>query len=525
MPLGISKKRTAIFAAMAATLLPFAALGCGESRGEAVSNDIAVGKELCLLDGVELDYDGMFFDDFTNGVDKDSWYIGKQAWGANGNGGVIPQNVNYTDDGVLVLTGNGEYYTAGDVRGVGTRRDGTLTGAALISKFTTQAGRYEIKMKVLPRLGACNAFWTFAYDNETNANHEIDIELPGGKSTGIITYERLLNTNYHTESFNHSQDTAASDALSDVTSFADGKWHTFGFDWYTLKPGEDENNIGVDTELGKVVYYVDGVVTAVSNVFVPYMQTRLWLGVWFPNNSGFVGDANFETDNMYVDWVRYTPFKDQPFREFVPQLTGDVASDNEYPSAPITISDINKVANGDFEYTRTDKTNSGWEFDKRLISNAERAEIRKRIQAENPESTNNEITELFNAYIKEIRTADTSEYIRAGAGLGNKGSAGLNINKIGLAIQAIDTVYGGDKLDISFFAKGKGKIEVLYMGNGDTAIGSETIDIDSASDFTEIKKLLTAPSGTKRIELEISSAFDRELSVDDVALYIRHSIA
>ena len=169
-------------------------VGCKDSDKEAV---LEVGGDVQLLDGVELDYDSMFFDDFTDGVSKDNWYIGKHSWGANGNGGVVPQNVNYTDDGVLVLTGNGEYYTSGNVRGVGQRKDGTLTGAALISKFVTGAGRYEVKMKILPRLGACSAFWTYAYDSETMGNHEIDIELPGGKTTGIISFQNVLNGLLH----------------------------------------------------------------------------------------------------------------------------------------------------------------------------------------------------------------------------------------------------------------------------------------------------------------------------------------
>lgn len=111
-----------------------------------------------------------------------------------------------SDDGVLVLTGNGGYYTDGDVRGVGDIKDGRYTGAALISKFLVSAGRYEIKMKVLPRQGACTAFWIYSNDIEIGANHEIDIELPGGNRSGVVSFENVLNTNYITEQYNQSQD-------------------------------------------------------------------------------------------------------------------------------------------------------------------------------------------------------------------------------------------------------------------------------------------------------------------------------
>lgn len=524
-------KISSVVVAAAAVLASCALAGCADKE---TPSPLEAGMPVRVLDGVEFDYDNMFFDDFTGGVDKDNWYIGKQAWGANGNGGVVPQNVNYTDDGILVLTGNGEYYTAGDVRGVGTRRDGTLAGAALISKFVTQAGRYEVKMKVLPRLGACNAFWTFAYDNDTRANHEIDIELPGGTHAGIISYERLLNTNYLTEGGNESQDTAISDVTDgNITSFADGEWHTFGFDWYTLEPselgagldeardGEENENSQADADgdvsLGKVVYFADGVVTAVSDAFIPYMQARLWLGVWFPNNPGFVGDARFESDNMYVDWIRYTPFKDQPYKEFVPPLAGDVASEQEYPSAPIAIGTVNKIANGDFEYCLKGKTNSGWEYYKRAMSTAEQAAIRAEIEEQNPEATESELDELYRARINEIRRADASEYCTVESGIGDKGSCGLKVEKIGLVSQIIDSIFDGFKIKLDFAAKGAGSVNVLYRGNGDTVVSEQRIAISSAEAFTAFAQTLVAPVGTKKIELEITSAFGTPLFIDDIS--------
>lgn len=127
------------------------------SNNTSNSTEMKIGDDISLLENVKLDYDNAFFDDFSTGVSKENWYIGKQAWGGS-NGGVIPENIKYTDDGSLVIQANGAYYDDNDIRGVGDIKDGRYTGGALISKFLVQSGRYEIKMKVLPRQGACSAF-------------------------------------------------------------------------------------------------------------------------------------------------------------------------------------------------------------------------------------------------------------------------------------------------------------------------------------------------------------------------------
>lgn len=528
-------------ASLAALTLLCASALTGCKPAETAPQDLKAGDDLRLLPGIELDYDNTFFDDFTGGVSSENWDIGKQAWGANGNGGVIPENVNYTDDGVLVLTGNGDYYTSGAVKGVGSRRDGTLAGAALISKGVFGAGRYEVKMKVLPRLGACNAFWTFAYDTETGANHEIDIEFPGGThSTGIISYERILNTNYHTETANQSQDVALSEVTGgSITNLADGEWHTFGFDWYTLESDEDEATQfgrysadeiteemaaqGVkagdvkDTTCGRLVYFVDGKVTAVSNVFVPFLQTRIWLGVWFPNNAGFVGEPNFESDNMYVDYVRHTPFKDQPIEEFTPKLTGDVAAPDEFPKEPITLAEVNGVANGDFEYALKNATNSGWKYYKRTITSDELKALRKQIEDANPDKLYDEITELYNKARKELTSAPAETYCTVAERIGAKGSCGLKVDRIGLVGQTIDSIFDGFKLKLAFNAQGKGCVNVLFMGNGEEIIEQKRITVDSQQ-WSEFMQELVTPDGTKRVEIEITSAFDTPIYVDDISL-------
>ena len=77
-----------------------------------------------------------------------------------------------------------------------TLKDGRNTGSVIISRFLTGPGHYEVKMKPLPRLGACTALWTYTnrvssiYDE--NDNHEIDIELPGGKTNNAISFKNVL---------------------------------------------------------------------------------------------------------------------------------------------------------------------------------------------------------------------------------------------------------------------------------------------------------------------------------------------
>lgn len=447
------------------TLVMMSLVSCGDGSAYVIQP----GDDLHLAENMELDYENAIFDDFSNGVTSEYWYIGKQAWGGN-NGGVIPQNVHYTDDGVLVLTGNGGYYKDGDVRGVGDIKDGRYTGAALISKFLVSAGRYEIKMKVLPRQGACTAFWIYSNDIETGANHEIDIELPGGNRSGVISFENVLNTNYITEQYNQSQDVKVSTLFDHEEVFLnDGEWHVYGFDWYT-NPKE-------------VVYYLDGKVTAVSNIFVPDMQSRLWLGCWFPVTSSFVGTANFETDNMYVDYVKYIPFKNQPSTPFLPPISG-YAFESEYPSEPIATPHINKVAHGTFEGLNASATAiGGWSISAKLSEDREPNEVVKIVENQGYDS-----------------------------------SSALEVIDGGIASQYIDSVYHNFQYDLSFYGQGKGNVTIRFYGKTTAeTISSEVITIDS-DQLQQYKASLTAPEGCQMIQIRIDTSTGNRVVVDQVSM-------
>lgn len=450
-------------------MLVFSLLLFSCSKGIEKVENLSVGDDLAYLYGVELDYDHVFFDDFSDGVDASSWYIADQAWGG-GNGGVIPKNVAYSDDGILILKGNGNYYLDGEVKGVGDVKDGRLTGSALISKFTVGPGHYEIKMKVNPRLGACSAFWTFAYDHSDNSNHEIDIELPGGSQKGLISFENVLNTNYQTEENRISQDVKVSELLGEEETFLnDGRWHTFGFDWYT--------------DPAKVVYTIDHKVTAVADYFVPYKASRLWVGNWFPVSSSFVGSADFETDQMLVDYIQYIPFLNQEYEDFVPEVNG-VASENLYPSKPVTIRKINKIANGDFEFETSQIDLSGW---------------------------------TFNRFINEDQEIDMVAYLAEGEGTDS--SQALAVKDGGVVRQTIDGVYSTFTHDFALMAKGKGKVIVNYYATMTTEVLKQyEIDVDS-EEYQKYEIEITAPKETQKMRIQIQSSQGNSIYVDDVELY------
>lgn len=458
--------------------LNFFIVGCQNADSSSTNSEsILAGDRLSLLPNVQFDNSKLFFDDFTNGVDYDNWIIGNGAWGS-GNGGVIPDNIFYTDDGILLLRGNGSYYAKGEVKGVGTLKDGRNTGAALISKFVTGPGRYEIKMKPLGRLGACTAFWT--YNNQTNEgsendNHEIDIELPGGKSDGIISFKNVLNTNYITETFATSQDVNYSSLVEEETYFNDGEFHVFGFDWYT------------NPEM--IVYHCDGIVTAVSNVFIPNLQSRLWLGVWFPNNAGFVGESLFETDYMEVDWVKYLPFDEtQTYVESDPGISVSSALPNQYPSSPSIYPEINLVSNGDFEYLSDHDSNGyGWNF--------------SRLNTE---------------------TQEINQVCYPTSNGGYQDSNGVTIRDGGYLYTNIDSVYEGYKYTLSFKAKSTGNDSnvVLNFLNSysSRAIEYETINIEG-DEWKTYEISVTAPYDSYSIRLEFYNKQSQStMQIDNVEL-------
>lgn len=146
---------------------------------------------------------GTFYEDFSNGIDSDIWEVSSQKWGADNNG-TSPDNVFYSTDETRVKNagatgGIAVLRSYGDLQANRAKR---RQGAALITRQTFGPGKYEVRMKVLPRLGQCTAFWTY-YSNggqtpETIKYSEIDIEMPmegSFKKWSGTSYERFIDWN------------------------------------------------------------------------------------------------------------------------------------------------------------------------------------------------------------------------------------------------------------------------------------------------------------------------------------------
>lgn len=243
---------------------------------------------------------GTFYDDFSEGVRTDVWQVSNQKWGANNNG-TSPANVMYSrnrskvaaegaDGGIVVMRSRGDLQTDPTLR---------RQGAAIITRDTFGPGKFEVRMKVMPRLGAVTAAWTY-YSNggmtkETNKYSEIDIELPHDasfKKWSGTTYEYFYDWGVLAE-----RGTVINEYADGLNN---GEWHTFAYEWRTNKATGDYG----------VVWYIDGVKVNELREYVPNYKAAFWVGHWFPDDAGWIGFPNFEEAYMYVDWVRITQYDD-----------------------------------------------------------------------------------------------------------------------------------------------------------------------------------------------------------------------
>lgn len=482
------KKTNTLVCLSLVSIFSIGLISCGETDGEDNTPTIvipSVSEYLKILNGVNFDYSKAFFDDFTDGVSYDNWIISEDCWGSN-KGGITVKNLFYTDEGTLLMRANGNYYSGDEVQGYGSVKDGRCTGAALVSKFDTGPGRYQIKMKPLPRLGACSAFWT--YGNRAvpgvsdNDNHEIDIELPGGMNSGH-SFKKMMNTNYITEPLNDHSDFVMSEVTNGrVVNLNDGEFHVFGFDWYT------------NPEV--IVYYVDGIVTCVSETFIPYLLCRLWFGVWISISDGFMGEPNFESDFMEVDWVQYIPFDEsQPYTVWDVDAVTKSCPRDQYPSSPVSNPIVNKIANGDFEYflRKNKQENYGWNFDKTYI-----------------EGDSTPVSEL--CFVSDNN--------------GKDGTCGVTVNKNGYLTTIIDAAYGGYEYDLSLDAISSGTDSVMRIAYysstvpGGRPISTQYIPINS-TEWTKYTKTIVCPADCQCLQFDFYNADENtqtSMSIDNVSI-------
>ena len=237
----------------------------------------------------------VFFDDFKGKkLDTKLWKIADRKWGEHPkqgtHGGVVPDNV-FIKDGVLVISALGEEYK-GPIKGHGQN---TKIGGVIHTKKKFASGSFEVRAKICPKPGALSAFWTYYYEND-NYNHEIDFEFPGHNQPPFAPkdsdHEWGLMSNWRGVS-----DSLHVTADKYFGNHTDGQYHLYRFEWHT----------GNEVEKPRVEWYYDNKLMQQSYTHIPTHASEFWLGIWFP---GWIKKADFDTDYMYVDWVKITPFKE-----------------------------------------------------------------------------------------------------------------------------------------------------------------------------------------------------------------------
>ncbi|MCM8525287.1 MAG: hypothetical protein NE327_02145 [Lentisphaeraceae bacterium] len=309
----------------------------------------------------------VFLEEWENGkFDSNKWYFPRKKWG-NGNNGVIPENLEFSEDivfgkkkTVLNFYGNGDEYKGSLVGFEGHKN---RVGSMIVSKRFFASGIYETVFKIgesdkgAPK-GMVPAIWTYAYrfvkhregmykkfDPENPSYHPIldrhkwggseywsEIDFPEfGKDQklGEALFNTFLNVNFHSQTIK-------------TPSVLDGKYHTLKMTWTTkLTPVpeakdslviEENGYCWVQSEeipfekyrgnplkkLGKdkyvayqgkeIIYELDGEVIGKSTSFVPAMAAQFTLGVWFPD---WGGKAPWSRAKMSIASVKITPLKNE----------------------------------------------------------------------------------------------------------------------------------------------------------------------------------------------------------------------
>ncbi|MCH2136667.1 MAG: glycoside hydrolase family 16 protein [Phycisphaerales bacterium] len=356
---------------------------------------IATGSEwTATTDLLPVPQHETFEDDFSSGLSMNDWLVSNKGWGGD-NGGVWWENVSVvddTDDGVAIkalrLQANGDLYDGPIVNAGGAKH---RVGSAVATRQFFASGRYTVRAKITPQLGACTAFWPFMYQNFYNSqeqywyeanprrNTEIDWEFPTdlrtdpdeGTSLGIDP-DAIAMTNarcnawggqFGGEGGNYGGRKVLVDPDGNVIDLAtaanNGKYYDFIIEWNSGEVASD-NMLTRDT-VGSVKWYIDdtdwaepvlvdqldGVSFGQGNV--PYRGARFWLGVWFPGNpyfgdAGWAGTPDFDSGACYIASVKIEPIsnpRDTWESETVPNRGW--ATPDEYPDGagtPQCVGDI-----------------------------------------------------------------------------------------------------------------------------------------------------------------------------------------
>ena len=429
-----------------------------------------------LEDGEELDYDNAFFDGFDNGINPSNWYINDRVWGQNSgkdketgvinpdkvreNGGVVDENVFYdSSEGSVILRATGDQYAEKNITPAANAvtKDGRRTGADLVSVFQTYPGRYEVRMKPLPRYGACTSLWTYIeYNTKFNDdynNHEIDIELPWNGDFKKISLGNYAGLNEDDPDMHYSEK-----ALLD-SPINDGEYHTFGFDWYY------NNNTG-----NKLInYYLDGEIISTITQAIPFYKTKVNIGVWIPNSALAGRLPRFDTAYMDIDYFKYIPFKNNLHIDSDKSDAynyGSKMSGNTYPSVstPIPASQRNYFPNGTFNYVNK-RSESEW-LDESITG---------------LETSNVSISKSY-----DYNSSSTS------------GGASLTANTGHLA-GYINSCFKGQKYHLTTKYKYGGTATIQYFNANDELIDSSVFEMENSSEWTTFNQNVTVINGASYI--------------------------
>ncbi len=291
-----------------------------------------------------LNYDEMIYDDFTgNDIDRSKWVVSDSVWDQWGTdqNGVRPQNVFLVDDPAdpeahLLIRANGAYYD-GENQPLSDQVNGITTGGSISTVQALGPGRYDVKMKPCPRVGALTSMWVFSWFTQNDGSvqqNEIDIEIglqPDFSNVFFTTWTSPSNNSNY--------------AIPVDYMVNDGDWHIYSFDWVT------------DAEIPYVDYYIDGVKVHTITTNVPTTNATLTLGVWVPSWAGggvtdsvynvSSGSRMWESDYAQFSWWRYIPFEMEGWEQR-PVTNRNYDADYVVPKLD-KIPEVNKTANGDFE--------------------------------------------------------------------------------------------------------------------------------------------------------------------------------
>ena len=199
---------------------------------------------------------------------------------------------------------------------------------------------------------------------------------------------------------------------------------------------------------------------------------------------------------MYVDYVKYNPFKDQEYTAFDPEVS--VATTNTNVKV-VSKKNANKISNGDFEYainfTGSENYNElgsrGWEFNKKV-------------------SEKQPLEDVVNI----LPNIGTNE--------GNKCAAFVKDG--GVLRQYIDSVYDNYSYNFSFDAKALNAndnnsfVKVSFLNGGGESLKDEVFTILNKDTFNHFDKTIQAPIGTDMVKVEVRTSTGNKVIIDNVRL-------